>query len=42
MSRRESFAVGTLVAVIVLVGVFPNVIAEMIAGSVTPIARLFG
>jgi NADH-quinone oxidoreductase subunit M len=42
MSAREGFAVGTLVAVIILVGVFPNVIAEMIAGGVTPIARLFG
>jgi NADH-quinone oxidoreductase subunit M len=42
MSAREGFAVGTLVAVIVLVGVFPNVIAEMIASSVGPIARLFG
>jgi NADH-quinone oxidoreductase subunit M len=42
MSPREGFAVGTLVAVIILVGVFPNVIAEMIAGGVTPIARLFG
>src|SRR5215212_12158661 len=42
MSAREGFAVGTLVTVIVFVGVFPNVIAEMIAASVTPIARLFG
>jgi NADH-quinone oxidoreductase subunit M len=39
---REGFAVGTFVAVIILVGVFPNIIAEMISGSVTPIARLFG
>jgi NADH-quinone oxidoreductase subunit M len=38
---REIFATGTLVFFILLVGIFPNVIAEMIAASVAPVASLF-
>jgi NADH:ubiquinone oxidoreductase subunit 4 (subunit M) len=36
-NRLEMFTVGTLVAVIVLVGVYPNLLLGMIANSVAPI-----
>ena len=36
-TRLEMFTVGTLVAVIVLVGVYPNLLLGMIANSVAPI-----
>jgi NADH-quinone oxidoreductase subunit M len=36
-TRLEMFTVGTLVAVIVLVGVYPNVLLDVIANGVAPI-----
>jgi NADH-quinone oxidoreductase subunit M len=42
-SPREVFATGTLVFFILLIGIFPNVIVDMIAASVAPVAtRLAG
>ena len=38
---REMFAVSTLLAVIILVGVYPSGVVDMIAVGVQPIARLF-
>jgi NADH-quinone oxidoreductase subunit M len=40
-SPREIFAVGALVAVIIVTGVFPSAVVDMIAVGVSPIARLF-
>jgi NADH-quinone oxidoreductase subunit M len=40
-SPREIFAVSALVAVIIVTGVFPSAVVDMIAVGVSPIARLF-
>jgi NADH-quinone oxidoreductase subunit M len=40
-SPREVFATGTLVFFILLVGIYPNIIADMIAAGVAPVAALF-
>ena len=39
---REVFATGTLVASILLVGMFPNVVLDMIARGVAPLVGLLG
>lgn len=40
-SRLETFAIGSLVFVIVLVGLWPNLLVDIIATGVTPIAAKF-
>jgi len=40
-SGRERFIVGALLLVIIVTGVFPSSVADMIAVGVAPIARLF-
>jgi NADH-quinone oxidoreductase subunit M len=39
-SPREVFAAGTLVFFILLIGCFPNIVVNMIAGSVEPVVGL--
>jgi NADH-quinone oxidoreductase subunit M len=40
-SRLETFAVGTLVASSLLIGLYPHLVLGMISAAITPIARLF-
>jgi NADH:ubiquinone oxidoreductase subunit 4 (subunit M) len=39
---HETFASGTLMFFILLVGIFPNVVADMVAAGVAPVAGLLG